>query len=490
MRLVIWAALLTVGCSPIRYPRYPSVPPGVAGRPLARSAALADLDQMFQTLDAVHPDLYAVRSRESVDEERRTIAAALPASLTRAEFWIRIAPLVASLGDGHTGLSYPVEEVIDRMVGGELLFPADVAADVGVDGPARLTVTNVYGGAGLARGERILQLNGRETDALLREWMLAFSGESDTYRAVSVADSFRNLLVIHSIAAPYTLRVAGLDGIERNVTLAGVKREALARPRSAPPQPNFSYRTLEAGVGYMNFYSMGGDPARFQGQVASMFRQLAADGARTLIVDLRANGGGNSRMGDALLRHFAAKPYRDSARKEWKMSAQYRAFVKTMLRPPLALLRLQYLHPQGRALFGGPAGKIVTFQEPMITPKRAEPFFGGPVCVLIGTRTFSSAVDLSDAIETYGLATTLGEETGGHPNTFGEVYPFRLARSGLEVTVSSARFVRASGDVTDRRGVIPDIVIRPTAADLASGRDAVLERARSCSALQPSQTAR
>jgi C-terminal processing protease CtpA/Prc len=98
---------------------------------------------------------------------------------------------------------------------------------------------------------------------------------------------------------------------------------------------------------------------------------------------------------------------------------------------------------------------------------------------LIGRQTFSSAVDLADAIKTYKLATLVGEETGGRPNGFGEAYVFRLPKSQLAVSVSSARFIRASGDTADHRGVVPDVAAGPS--ELAASTLSI--QARNCSKL-------
>jgi C-terminal processing protease CtpA/Prc len=133
----------------------------------------------------------------------------------------------------------------------------------------------------------------------------------------------------------------------------------------------------------------------------------------------------------------------------------------------------------GRQLFHGPDGKIVDLPEPEEAHPPAQPFFSGSVCVLIGRQTFSSAVDLADAIKTYHLATLVGEETGGRPNGFGEAYIFRLPKSQLAVSVSSARFVRASGDTADHRGVVPDIAAGPS--ELTASTLSI--QARNCSKL-------
>jgi C-terminal processing protease CtpA/Prc len=102
------------------------------------------------------------------------------------------------------------------------------------------------------------------------------------------------------------------------------------------------------------------------------------------------------------------------------------------------------------------------------------------VCVLTGPRTDSAAVEFAEAVKTFGLATIVGEETGGQPNSFGNPFPFSLPRSGLPVTIATARGVRANGDLADFSPVTPDLVVGTTAADMRRGFDPVLERAKNC----------
>jgi C-terminal processing protease CtpA/Prc len=299
-----------------------------------------------------------------------------------------------------------------------------------------------------------------------------------------VTGGFRNLLLLHSVGAPYALEVERSGSARRRVVLAGLTQDSsralvASATRRRTVTPNFSYQTLSPGVGYMNFRSMGGDPSLFRADVAKMFAQVGADSVRTLFIDLRSNSGGDSRLADELLRHVATKPYRMSGGKQWKMSAEYRAYVKTWVRAPLRWIRAWNFFPVGRQLMHGPDGKIVDLPESEEAHSSADPFFTGNVCVLIGRQTFSSAADLADGIKTYNLATLVGEETGGRPNGFGEAYIFRLPKSQLAVSVSSARFVRASGDTSDHRGVVPDIVAGPS--ELAASTLSI--QARNCSKL-------
>jgi hypothetical protein len=443
---------------------------------------VADLEAMMRAFEAVHPNLYAVRSRETTSGEREKLEAGVPESMTRVEWWTRLSRFVAGFGDGHTNVQFPGEEFTRDT--GALLFPSGLTVDH--DRLPVVTLSFAPPGA-LRRGDRIVEINGQDAGSLVRQWMGEFSGESEETRAAAVGDSFLDLLLMHSIRAPFVVKVEGMDGSERGATLAGITREELKqrfRPgggggaAKGTNYQGFSYRVLETGIGYINLRSFGGDLPQFQKDAAAVFRQIAADHDRKLIIDLRQNPGGDSRLADELLRYLTAKPYRMYSRKDWKMSAEYRAYLKSFIVAPLRWLPLEKLSGMGRELFDGPAGRVVSMEEKLTTPKRTEPFFSGWVCMLIGPRTFSSATDLADAVKTYHLATLVGEETGGRPNTFGEVYPFVLPRSGFVMSVSSAYYLRASGEESDHRGVMPEVVAAPTREDVRASRDVALERAK------------
>src|SRR5262249_43002751 len=164
---VVWALL---GCSPIRVPPPPAAEPSAIGRTLTRGDAVADIDTLMRTLEDVHPDLYAERPRDSVAAARQRIVASLPPSMTRADLWLRLAPILASLGDGHTNIAMPSDE----FPRGALVFPPSVVQD---DAGHLVVVAAFSQGAPIQRGDRIVSLNGKDADSLVRAWTAEVSGE-------------------------------------------------------------------------------------------------------------------------------------------------------------------------------------------------------------------------------------------------------------------------------------------------------------------------
>ena len=127
--------------------------------------------------------------------------------------------------------------------------------------------------------------------------------------------------------------------------------------------------------------------------------------------------------------------------------------------------------------FGGPDGKIATMPlDARVTPRDNPRRVVRPLCVLIGPGTFSSAMLLANSVKQGRLGFLIGEPTGEPPNSFGEVYAFRLPMSGLQGQVSSSEFVLDRDPTARSHGVLPDIDVSRSAADVAAGRDPALDR--------------
>ena len=94
------------------------------------------------------------------------------------------------------------------------------------------------------------------------------------------------------------------------------------------------------------------------------------------------------------------------------------------------------------------------------------------IYLVIGRKTFSSALLNTLEIKEKIDPIIMGEPTGGKPDHFGEIKTFLLPNSKLKVYYSTKYFENAS---TDEDSVYPDLEIPYTSQDFISGIDPVLE---------------
>jgi hypothetical protein len=481
-----------------------------------RAAAIQELDELARLIDRVHPDPYRFHSRDIVDAERRRLIETMPASLSQAELCLRLSRLVAMLDDGHSSMNCERLVLLEWQNAAKAAPPETQKVRMfqpamRLDDQNHLIVRWHNYAPGIEVGDRVLRINSQEADALLAVWAREESHDTEAGRFAELARRFRVQLELHGIKAPYQLTVAAPGGPNREVTVQGDPVNYMFQDRPAPPPPPntqtsppapatpvakpvevrtpfFNYRMMRPGVGYMDFFTLIGDDligveSSFKKAVDAMFRQVAIDKPRVLIIDVRENGGGEDTIASELYRHFTEKPFRLLSSARVKRSREVREAGKSILRIPFRWMGLPLLVGDGRAYFLGEEGTLSRPQQrPVLTRPRAEPFFDGPVCVLTGPHTYSAGVEFAEAAKAFGLATVVGEETGGQPNSFGNPFTFSLRRSGLVVQIATSTAIRASADVNDFKPVIPDIVVRTTAADIQKYFDPVLERAVSCPA--------
>ncbi len=481
---------------------------------VSRADALEDLDALVRLINNVHADPYRFRPREAFQAEQRRAADTMPESMTKGDLCLRLSRVVAVLDYGHTSMGC-YNMLVNEWRRAAAASPPQTqrvlrfAPFMRLDDQQHLIVGWHGESLGVDPGDRILRINGQDADALLASWAQEVSHDTDAGRRAEVARRYRVYLALHGINAPYRLTVAAPGAPSREVTVEGdpVNYQFQDRPPQPPrPLPDvtalqrtrkpavlgpikvdtafFTYRILEPDIGLVNFFSLfdGLDTvAHFKKAVDALFAQIALDRPRALVIDVRENGGGEDSASAELLRHITRKPFRLLTSWQAKRSQEIKDYANSIIRIPFRWMGLHYLSSEARTYLNGKNGTLSRPKErPIKTFLPGEPFFAGPVCVLTGPHTFSAGSEFAEAVKAFGLATIVGEETGGQPNSFGNQMPLWLPRSRLYLQIATVRSVRGSGSLTDNSAVQPDIVVRTTAEDIRAFFDPVLDRARTC----------
>ncbi len=350
------------------------------------------------------------------------------ATKSTAEYYQEMMQLCARLGDGHTNVSGPSRLNITAkppmrtgLVEGHVMIldarsPSLEARDI-------------------RAGVEILEVDGVPAVEYARR-------DVEPYQSASTPQDRENRTFWYGFlqgppakTVRLKLRDAAGKEFERDVERQGyrdVRRIAALEWRMLP----------ETSIAYVALNDFGtNDLVKLWSE---SFPKISA--ASAIILDLRLNGGGSSGIGYEVIRSLVDRPV------------------------PGSRQVMRRYNPTDRA-----RGTLMEWTE--VPADKIQPgegsHFPGPVAVLIGPATFSAAEDFLVAWKNSGRGKMIGEPSGG---STGQPLPFQLPGGG-SARVCTKRDTFPDGTEWVGKGIAPDILVRPTVAEIRSGRDAVLERA-------------
>lgn len=395
----------------------------------ARAESAAAREERLKVFDEVWEQVrvrYFDPSLRGVDwqEVRRSLRPRAAEAAGEGELYAVLRRMLGTLRDPHTRVFEPGESDDWRV-------QRYVSVGVSVRELAgEVVVTDVEGGSeaervGLRAGDAVLSVDGESASALVaRRLAEQNAGDSRTERVVAVTHIFE-----------------GAGGTEVSVVFrrAGETKERTAQllRQTRSRVPSFDVERESGGVRVVRFNI-------FTPEVAAVFaRALAAGklkGARSLVIDLRDNGGGEAEaMAD---------------------------LASTLVEPGASLGRFTdregrvQLEPFTRASLVSSAATLTRFR--------------GPVVLLTSARTASAAEVFAASLREAGRARVVGEQTCGCVLGIRERHP--LPDGGV-LDISEMDYHTAGGTRLEGRGLQPDVEVAPTREDLTRGRDRALDAA-------------
>jgi C-terminal processing protease CtpA/Prc len=358
--------------------------------------------------------------------------------MMRADAWRILAPVLVPLRDAHSAMAPPFSgERLDLPI--EWLAEGIVAASDAGD---------------LRRGNRITAIAGRSLPELIAVLEKYVPAENGHWVRASGESMLRDLGVLRAMGlaedAPVSVRIErnGKD-VELRVGLAG---DGAGAKSAREPWVRYTLHP-ESDLGLLTLDRCLADET-YRDTLERFFRGVHEKKIGRVAVDLRRNGGGNSRVVDDFLRHVVE---------------EYGNFGCDI---------------RGSAALEEQRKHVVRGVESYRPGKRRQPVhadpppFRGELHVITGRHTFSSGSWFACIVQDNGLGKVIGEPTGNAPSSFGDVLSFRLPGTGLSFTLSHKRWIRPDPARDPADTLTPDIPIVRTAADVREGRDAVLEHLR------------
>jgi C-terminal processing protease CtpA/Prc len=123
-------------------------------------------------------------------------------------------------------------------------------------------------------------------------------------------------------------------------------------------------------------------------------------------------------------------------------------------------------------------------EKPLIAKSRGDDAFKGKLIVLIDSRSASAAELFAQTVQLEHRGTIVGDQSAGAVME-SKFYPHQFEIPQAEgsilipygTSVTDANLIMADGKSLEGVGVTPDVIVLPTGADLAAGRDPALAKA-------------
>ncbi len=450
--------------------------------PALRGTTPSDVDIVRRAYTLLHPGLLRYNTPRQMEARFGRFAYEWGSSNALAPKYLALTRLLAGIKCGHSYANFynQSDKVAGALFSGRNRLPFRFRW-IG----SEMVVTD----GDLPRGTVVRSIDGRPTAMILNALLplARADGANDAKRrqllSVTGVDDYEMFDIYYPLLFPasdsFRIEASAPNGQPIHATLSAIdlKARQAARTTATPTDKNAPQWTIEHNgkttVLTMDGWALYNSTWDWKGWLDQSFAEMDRRGTDRLIIDLRRNEGGLdcgheiiARLIDTplILGGFARRvryrrvpddllPYCDTwdpSFKDWGADATpYDA---------------RFFNLKGDG--DGPAN---------IVPKGSR--FKGRVFVLIGPENSSATFQFASLIKANKLGTLVGEPTGGNQRGIngGAFFFLRLPESGLEADIPLIGYF-PDKSMPDA-GITPDVLAPVTARDIASGRDAAMERA-------------
>lgn len=374
------------------------------------------------------------------------------------EYYRELQKFCALLKDGHTNIYLPKGiEPMNTMFGDYRLFIQNI------EGKAIIIRTNLSRKEEIPAGSEIIEVNGKSTQKFIDEDVAPYISSSTDY--VLQDWSISNLLKGLE-GETFTIKIKKPNKKIIELTLTHKKTEEKeVFPPFEPDRQLLDFKWINKETAYVSLNSFGDQ------KIDSLFIEKLPElyKAKSLIIDLRYNGGGSTNVGVQILQYLTNDTIvygsRQKSRSHIPAFKAWGKFVneKDTLNNSWQKKAFLSFHDQYFYDFEYHPGTIRLKAKRVVVP----------TVILLGHNTASAAEDFLIYADNQKHMIKMGQKSFG---STGQPFLFDLPGGG------SARVCTKKDTYPDGRefvgyGIKPDIEITPTLNDYLNNRDKTLEEA-------------
>jgi Peptidase family S41 len=406
-----------------------------------------DLNFAFERLISIHPIFIDKTELIHFQNKLLEIEKSIKDSMTQNEVYLLLAPVFASLNDGHTGVIVPTDQRLEYTKAGGKSFPffVDIVNDS--------IYVSFYCGNNTSpfqSGEQILEINGISASEMVHNMESLLSGEIPAIKQKEIANKFRFLIwILYGFEDNYELVIKKNRHEIQRTTIPGVSSAEFMQNIKRMPKTNQNYYALDINQSKESaimIIKSFGDLEGFCAFADSAFTKIKENEIKNLVIDIRDNGGGRSIVVDSLMNYLTDKTYSQYRKIEIRISAELKKHYEDRYPD-----RLDWINSYTIDDLVVPERNLEKTQEKGTR-------FNGNLFLLTNKATFSAAATFAGIFKELSLGTIIGEETGGTISYFGDFWFMKTPNAGIMFHVSPKRFIQYGGTEYDR-GVIPDYKI-------------------------------
>jgi len=440
-----------------------------------------DYSFLRQVLEKKHPSLYWYTPKDTMDMYFNEGYKAIQDSMTELQFgWKIIAPITSAIHCGHT--SFSMSRGWNKFIRGKVIPSFPLFLKIWND-----TMVVVYNlnkkDSVIKKGDFITSINGIKSAELINimfDYMVE-DGYSENVNYIRLSEAFpyfhRNIFGLYKT---YNVGYVDSAGIEKHAIIpyynpsadSIAKRKAFLKTiKKRAPSKKERIRSLQFDTSFalmtVNSFSNGHLKHFFR----KSFRKIHRRNLQNLVIDIRANGGGDINNYVVLAKYLRDSSFKvsDSA---YSIKKNFKGFTKHITSGVfnnLALIFLTHKEEDGNYHFG-------FWENHVFNPKRRN-HFNGNTYVLINGLTFSASSLFCNAVKDQPGITLVGEETGGgwYGNSGIIIPDIILPNTKLRVRLPFFRIVQYHHIAEKGIGVMPDVYIPPVYKDVVNGVDTKME---------------
>lgn len=389
----------------------------------SRKQIVEDVMYMDSIIKAVHPDPFCRISKNEYENVKNDIMLNLIDSCSMDEAYLKLAPLISSLKDGHTMMLMPYNILIERLKLGNKIFPIVIQVERNKI-IAKYDCNNQYY---FPDETEIIAINGIHTNILLNEFLKLYPIEKypDLFYD-TIENDFYALLMYNNVC----------KGDEAEIEVVLKKGGHVLRYITQLVSYQIYQSYVDSIQDKIYNYAIRNDTAylkvgsfmpteEYYKFIESSFENIDSLEIDNLVIDIQNNRGGSSKAVDDLITYL----YPDSFSLYSLIELKNNPKNKSQTSYRNKYLKDEYTEA-GECLFFVPNKKI----------SHKSNIYKGMLIVRIDESTYSGAESFANFIFTSKRGKIVGNRIISK-TSFGNFTTFKLPNTELNFTVSTTKFV-------------------------------------------------